>query len=99
MDSLHWGIDAFLLMLITIVGWFLRRDMRHNREDHEKHFKHAGEREIHESALERSLARESIKGQMDAHGLLDNQRFGQLSDRIGEMQGDIKEILKLMALK
>ena len=104
--DLHWGSDTVLLIIIAVLGWFMKSTMNKNDAKHDKHFEHSADTSLHESDRERNLARESVHRELAAHDVLDNERFANLDHEVGAIsqrqliiQADVKEILKIVARK
>ena len=95
MESLHWGSDTLLLLLIAALGWMVRMSMISNNKKHEVHFQHSDNRQIHESIEERRAAEKGVSSRIEAHERLDDERFKV----VDEIKQDIKDILKILGAR
>ncbi len=93
-----------LAVLISILGFLVQRQLKDYDkkleafdEKHRLHFQHATDIRMHETDRDRESAsreRQAITNELIRHIERDDDRFDQMDRKIGEIAGDIKQILK-----
>lgn len=93
---LAFGLFA-LSGLFGMLWWFIRTKVASYDLQHQKHFEHASDMNLHETDRERELQNEerrSIAMQLKEHNDRDDMRFDRMENTFSEIRNDIKEILK-----
>ncbi len=72
-------------VLFLAVLWFVRGKL-------ETMDRHIGNTGIHQSELERTFIASSIQKQLDAHEVLDKERFGHITSRLDEILDELRKL-------
>lgn len=80
--------------LLAGVVWFVKKELSANTKNHEKHFAHAADADIHQKTMSEKLIQSElsrIHQRIDDLGKLVDTRFDNMCDRITDLADTIRK--------